>query len=201
MEDLIDDKLLMAMYKDDPYVYDFLAHEGVAHDENPPGRGSGRYAYGSGENAWQRVNSFVSHVENLKKYRHLTEEDIATLKGYKNIDQFRKRYLYEKEYAGTPSKFCGYVDALKAEKDEKGKRRYTDDEIASMVGVKNAQDLDESYKYHQAVWEKFPDNYKIDSEFDRQIKELRKNYSEAQLAIGFGIKTSALKARESIATN
>ena len=28
---------------------DFIAHYGKAHDENPPGRGSGRYPYGSGK--------------------------------------------------------------------------------------------------------------------------------------------------------
>ena len=33
---------------------DELRHSGVAHDENPPGRGSGRYEWGTGENPYQR---------------------------------------------------------------------------------------------------------------------------------------------------
>lgn len=34
-----------------------IYHSGVAHDENPPGRGSGRYAFGSGENPFQHQNN------------------------------------------------------------------------------------------------------------------------------------------------
>lgn len=197
MQDLIDDKLLSVLYKDDD-----LIHYGVAHDENPPGPGSGRYSWGSGDNAYQRVSNFVGHVENLKKYNNLTEEDIAILKGYKNVDQFRKRYIYEKEFAGFPNKFCSYVDALRAEKNENGRRRYTEEEIASMVGVKDADALKDHYKYSQAVWNKIPEGYRIDSDFDRQIKGLKDaGYTESQIAIGLGITTQSLKARESIATN
>ena len=32
----------------------FLEHVGKAHDDNPPGRGSGRYAFGSGDRILQR---------------------------------------------------------------------------------------------------------------------------------------------------
>lgn len=202
MQSLMDDKLLAVLHKDDPEIYDFLMHEGVAHDENPPGPGSGRFPWGSGEHAYQRVKDFVGHVENLKKYNRLTEEDIALFMGYSNVEQFRKRYLYEKEYAGNPNKFCSYVDSLKSEKNENGKRKYSDNEIASMVGVRDAAALEDQYKYHQAVWEKFPNGYKIDSEFDRQIKALKdEGYSQAQIAMGLGITTGSLKARESIATN
>ena len=31
------------------YLHEFIMHEGVAHDEDPPGRGSGCYAFGSGK--------------------------------------------------------------------------------------------------------------------------------------------------------
>ena len=199
---MLDSKLLAAIFKDDEEALDIIRHEGVAHDENPPGPGSGRYAWGTGTNAYQRVNGFVSQVENLKKYRNLTDEDIATLKGYPNVEQFRKRYLYEKEYAGQPNKFCSYIDALRAEKGENGKRKYSDDEIAKMVGVKDADALKDHYKYSKAVWEKVPANYKIDSDFDRQLKSLKdEGYSPAQIAIGLGISTQSLKARASIATN
>lgn len=202
MQDMIDDKLLKVIFKDDEEATDILKHEGVAHDEDPPGPGSGRYAWGTGEHGYQRVSDFVSHVENLKKYNRLTEEDIATLKGYPNVEQFRQRYIYEKEFSGRPNKFCNYVDKLRSETNEKGKRRYTENEIALMVGTKDAKALEEKYKYSQAVWEKIPEGYQIDSDFDRQIKALKKEgYTEAQLAIGLGITTQSLKARESIATN
>ena len=39
-----------------------LIHTGVAHDSNPPGRGSGRYAWGTGENPGQHQFDFLSEV-------------------------------------------------------------------------------------------------------------------------------------------
>ena len=61
-------------------------HYGVAWDENPPGRGSGRYPHGSGENPNQHQFNFLNEVEKMKK-RGLTEKEIAEAllgaKGYK----------------------------------------------------------------------------------------------------------------------
>lgn len=45
---------------------DILIHRGVAHDDNPPGRGSGRYSYGSGENPFQHQFTFLSEVKSLR---------------------------------------------------------------------------------------------------------------------------------------
>lgn len=55
-----------------------LIHTGVAHDEQPPGRGSGRYAWGSGENPGQHQFDFLSEVKVLKK-RGLKDADIAKM--------------------------------------------------------------------------------------------------------------------------
>lgn len=57
---------------------DILVHTGVAHDENPPGRGSGRYAYGSGENPYQHQFTFLSEVNKLRK-SGLTDSEIAKM--------------------------------------------------------------------------------------------------------------------------
>lgn len=61
----------------DDVINDIL-HSGVAHDENPPGRGSGRFAWGSGENPMQHQYSFLSEVN---KYRDngYSDEEIAKL--------------------------------------------------------------------------------------------------------------------------
>lgn len=84
---------------------DFLAHYGVAHNEDPPGRGSGRFAWGSGENPNQHQFTFLSEVEKLKK-QGLKESEIAVmLLGYKDKDQnhpytstdLRNRVAIEKE--------------------------------------------------------------------------------------------------------
>ena len=65
-----------------------IYHSGVAHDENPPGRGSGRYAWGSGENPNQHQFDFISEVESLKR-KGITESQIATMllgEGKKSTD-------------------------------------------------------------------------------------------------------------------
>lgn len=55
-----------------------LIHSGVAHDEQPPGRGSGRYPWGSGENPGQHQFDFLSEVNTLKK-RGLKDAEIAKM--------------------------------------------------------------------------------------------------------------------------
>lgn len=55
----------------------YLQHEGRAHDENPPGRGSGRYGWGSGDAGFQRQRDFYSAYQHLKK-KGLTEKEIAS---------------------------------------------------------------------------------------------------------------------------
>lgn len=60
-------------------IFELIEHSGVAHDENPPGRGSGRYPFGSGENPYQHdsaygdINAFYL---SLRK-QGLSEADIA----------------------------------------------------------------------------------------------------------------------------
>lgn len=54
----------------------YLAHHGVAHDENPPGRGSGRYGYGTGERPNQHQDSFRDTVKELRK-QGLDDKQIA----------------------------------------------------------------------------------------------------------------------------
>lgn len=60
-----------------------IYHSGVGHEDNPPGRGSGRYAWGSGDNPGQHQFNFISEVKKLKA-NGLTEATIAkTLLGEK----------------------------------------------------------------------------------------------------------------------
>ena len=56
----------------------YICHEGVGHLDNPPGRGSGRYAWGSGENPGQHQDSFKANVYELRK-QGLTDSDIAKI--------------------------------------------------------------------------------------------------------------------------
>lgn len=65
---------------------DILIHDGVAHDENPPGRGSGRYPWGSGDKPFQRPKDFLDRVHGLEA-QGKSEQEIAEALGilnYKN---------------------------------------------------------------------------------------------------------------------
>ena len=57
---------------------DFISHEGVGHDENPPGRGSGRYGWGSGKNPYQHQFNFMSELKNLRK-KGFKDSEIAKM--------------------------------------------------------------------------------------------------------------------------
>jgi hypothetical protein len=49
-----------------------LLHFGKGHDDNPPGRGSGRYAWGSGEKRSYMQRKIDTKVSNIKANENLT---------------------------------------------------------------------------------------------------------------------------------
>lgn len=55
-----------------------LIHSGVAHDDQPPGRGSGRYGWGTGKNPNQHQFTFLSEVTRLKS-NGLKDAEIAKM--------------------------------------------------------------------------------------------------------------------------
>lgn len=55
-----------------------IIHSGVAHDDDPPGRGSGRFGWGTGENPGQHQHDFLSQYQRLKK-KGLTDAVIAKM--------------------------------------------------------------------------------------------------------------------------
>lgn len=72
-----------------------LMHYGVGADDNPPGRGSGRYEKGSGENPDQHQTGLRARVNELKK-KGLTEKEIAEYLQFRSTDQLRARLSIEK---------------------------------------------------------------------------------------------------------
>lgn len=54
----------------------YLAHEGVGHLDDPPGRGSGRYGWGTGANPGQHQFTFISEVKRFRA-KGMKDEDIA----------------------------------------------------------------------------------------------------------------------------
>ena len=73
---------------------DFIAHEGKAHDENPPGRGSGRYAFGSGKDVYQH-NPFMREYTQYQR-KGMSEREIASAMGFRTMSEFKGRISYEK---------------------------------------------------------------------------------------------------------
>lgn len=82
-------------------VYDnFLMHYGVSKLDGSPGRGSGRYELGSGEDPYQHSSSFLERYELLKSQNptytdpatgktYTGESAIARMMGYKSTTKFR----------------------------------------------------------------------------------------------------------------
>ncbi len=67
---------------------DAIIHSGVGHDENPPGRGSGRYPWGTGQRLHQHDWEIYDRIQ---KYRQqgMTEAQIVKAMGFKNSNEFR----------------------------------------------------------------------------------------------------------------
>lgn len=55
-----------------------IYHSGVAHDDGPPGRGSGRYGWGTGENPHQHQFDFLSEVARLRA-KGIKDSEIAKM--------------------------------------------------------------------------------------------------------------------------
>lgn len=75
---------------------DILVHDGVAHDANPPGRGSGRWPWGSGDKPYQRPKDFLQQVKRLEAMG-MSEMDIAASVGIFSRDRRR-------QYEGSPQR-------------------------------------------------------------------------------------------------
>ena len=130
----------------------FIAHEGKAHDENPPGRGSGRYPFGSGNRPHQHDWDLISRYDKL----------VATTPGIKNEEIARELGFYKTDRYGhqvfdDDGNPIGYVTKLKAaismagnniKKDQYEEicwydnhldpdtgKHYTDTKIAQLMGL------------------------------------------------------------------
>lgn len=67
---------------------DSIAHYGKAHDENPPGRGSGRYPYGAGNRTNQHQWDIYTRYQKLKALNPgISEAKLASLMGYYQTDE------------------------------------------------------------------------------------------------------------------
>lgn len=114
------------MYQDKPPIEDVMIHYGVSVMDGAPGRGSGRYPWGSGDNPKQRTDTFLSRY---KEYagQGLTEKEIAEKMGT-TTTKLRVQLSYVKS-----QKRMQMVDQAKALRKE-GKSL---NEIAEIMGFDN----------------------------------------------------------------
>lgn len=68
-----------------------LTHYGKSKMDGAPGRGSGRYPLGSGEDPNQHRGDLITRVQELRK-SGMSEKDIATAVGYSSTSQLRTAY-------------------------------------------------------------------------------------------------------------
>lgn len=89
---------------------DILQHDGVAHDANPPGRGSGRWPWGSGGKPFQRPKDFLQQVYRLESMGMSEKEQAASL----GIFARDTRRAYE----GSPSRLRTAIRIAKHEEEQ-----------------------------------------------------------------------------------
>lgn len=93
-------------------ILDALEHTGVAHDENPPGRGSGRYPFGSGNRQHQHDWDLISRINKLKEANpDVSEAQLAAMLGYYQYDNSGK--VITDPETGAPK---GSTSKLRAQK-------------------------------------------------------------------------------------
>lgn len=120
------------MYQDKPPIEDVMIHYGVSVMDGAPGRGSGRYPWGSGENPNQRTDTFLSRYREYAG-QGLTEKEIAEKMGT-TTTKLRVQLSYAKS-----QKRMQMVDQAKTLRKE-GKSL---NEIAEIMGFDN----DSSVRY------------------------------------------------------
>lgn len=71
---------------------DELSHIGVGHDDNPPGRGSGRFPYGSGDHPNQRESFSNPFIDKMRADGADDKEIVKSLRevGYSDVDIYRQ---------------------------------------------------------------------------------------------------------------
>lgn len=113
MDDYNDRELTLSERLNELYSDDVLIHYGKAHDDNPPGRGSGRYEFGSGERIYQHNNEAYARYAKLRK-SGMSDTLIAKALGYYKTDRFGNVILDENgEPQGNTALLRANVQILK----------------------------------------------------------------------------------------
>ena len=159
---------------------DYLMHEGVAHDEDPPGRGSGRYPFGSGERPHQRAWDLKARYQKLHAMG-MSESEIAAAMGYTKQEWDKEKQTWvevgnrarlkaEKEIATAEVNSDKYEEVMWYYNhiDPKTGKPYKRAEIARLMGI-NESSVRSIENTKSA---------KVDNQLFRAAEELRKASEE-----------------------
>ena len=123
----------------------YLAHSGKGHDENPPGRGSGRYPWGSGNRKHQHDWDVKARMDKLAA-QGMSQADIAKAMGYTKYDYYTKetkpsisKYKAERQIAVRNIRMDEFEEILwyDSHKDPETGKPYTNKKIAELMGLPN----------------------------------------------------------------
>lgn len=132
---------------------DYLMHSGKAHDENPPGRGSGRYPWGSGNRKHQHSWDIHSRIDKMRA-EGKTDKEIAKELGW-TMQQYNKetgkvetvgntsRFKAEKEIAVHEMAIDKHEELMwyRSHNDPRTGKPYTTSEIARLMDFPNESSL------------------------------------------------------------
>lgn len=125
------------------YSEDYIEHAGVAHDENPPGRGSGRYPFGQGNRPHQHDWDLYARITKLEQ-KGMSEAEIAKALGMTTKDvrtgvekPSSSQLRAEKAIAVNNMRADKHEELLyyESQTNEKTGKKYTDTEIAQLMGL------------------------------------------------------------------
>lgn len=113
-------------YDDKPSLEDVIAHYGVGKMDGAPGRGSGRYPLGSGDNPYQRGDELLARYESLEK-KGYSEKQIA-----KELGMSTTKLRVQASYAKSLRRMQQVSKAKKLREEGKSLN-----EIAEIMGFNN----------------------------------------------------------------
>lgn len=135
------------MYTDGEYI----AHYGVGHDEDPPGRGSGRYEYGTGKVSgqhemwfrWTKQEAYEDRANLIREYKQMgySDDDISKGLGIKKSEVKQYESVASKAKRSREYTICREI--YESNKAKNGKDNWT--ECARQLSQQLGRTVNESF--------------------------------------------------------
>ena len=142
---------------------DSITHYGKAHDENPPGPGSGRYAWGTGNRQHQHDWDLYNRIKKYKDLNpDLSESQIAAHFGFYTLDSKGNPVIDPK--TGEPK---GNINRLRAE--------------YSVASQNRRKDIYAEFKWYDESINPETGEHYTDTQIARMMSNDEKTYNESSI--------------------